>query len=80
MNTRILIVNLMNLHGQCGAWALRVMAAMQNEVVCEHRNCNLEVNPMGDCCTARGGCIAVPDGPGLGVEPDLKVIERFRVG
>lgn len=60
--------------------SLHVMAAMQNEVVCEHRNCNLEANPMGDWCTARDGYIAVPDGPGLGVEPDLEVIERFRVG
>ncbi len=60
--------------------SLHVMAAMHNEVVCEHRNCNLDANPMGDWCTARGGIIAVPDGPGLGVEPDLRVIERYRVG
>ncbi len=60
--------------------SLHVMAAMQNEVPCEHRNCSLEANPMGDWCTARDGYLAVPDGPGLGVEPELKLIERYRIG
>lgn len=70
----------MNVPWPSGTRALHARAAMQNEDVCEHRNCNLEANPMGDWCTARDGYIAVRGGPELGVEPDLEVMERFRVG
>jgi D-galactarolactone cycloisomerase len=59
--------------------SLHVMAAMQSEVPCEHRNCDLEAKPLGDWCSARDGYICVPDGAGLGVEPEMKVIERYRV-
>ncbi len=38
---------------------------------------------LSNMCTARvemvDGAIKVPDGPGLGVEPDGKVIARYRV-
>jgi L-alanine-DL-glutamate epimerase-like enolase superfamily enzyme len=30
--------------------------------------------------TAKGGKVSVPHGPGLGVEPDMKIIEYYRQG
>jgi len=29
---------------------------------------------------AREGKVCVPEGPGLGVEPDMKVVEKYRQG
>jgi L-alanine-DL-glutamate epimerase-like enolase superfamily enzyme len=33
----------------------------------------------GDAIVARDGQLTVPDGPGLGVEPDLDVIKEYAV-
>jgi hypothetical protein len=41
---------------------------------------DLEASPYHGAVRARGGRLAVPDGPGLGIEPDMKVIERYRLG
>lgn len=59
--------------------SLHVMAAMEREVLCEHRNCDLEASPLGEWVVARDGYLRVPDNPGLGVEIDAKVLERYRV-
>ena len=32
----------------------------------------------GDWLMARNGKVAVPDGPGLGCDPDMAVVERYR--
>lgn len=40
----------------------------------------LEASPYHDAVRARNGRLTVPGGPGLGVEPDLRVIERYRLG
>lgn len=40
----------------------------------------LEASPYHGAVRARDGRLAVPDGPGLGVDPDLDVIERYRLG
>ena len=37
-----------------------------------------EAYPFGEWQQARDGKVQVPQGPGLGVEPDLEVIERYR--
>lgn len=59
--------------------SLHVMAVLEKEVLCEHRNCDLEASPIGDWVVAQGGFLRVPDGPGLGVEPDLALLDRYRV-
>ncbi|MBV9735151.1 MAG: mandelate racemase/muconate lactonizing enzyme family protein [Acidisphaera sp.] len=41
---------------------------------------DLEASPFHDLVTAPGGMVPVPDGPGLGCDPDLSVLQRFRVG
>ncbi len=59
--------------------AIHVIAAMPNEVLCEHRFCDLEASPLGEAVVSRNGCLAVPDGPGLGFEVDQTVIEKYRI-
>jgi L-alanine-DL-glutamate epimerase-like enolase superfamily enzyme len=60
--------------------AIHVIAAMSEEVACEHRFCDLEASPLGEAVVSRNGRLAVPDGPGLGFEVDEKVIAKYRVG
>jgi L-alanine-DL-glutamate epimerase-like enolase superfamily enzyme len=38
----------------------------------------LEASPFGTWTDAVGGKVKVPDGPGLGCDPDLAVVERYR--
>ena len=41
---------------------------------------DLEASPYHDAVRPKDGKLAVPAGPGLGLEPDLAVIERYRLG
>jgi D-galactarolactone cycloisomerase len=41
---------------------------------------DLEASPYHDAVRARDGTLTVPAGPGLGLEPDMAVIERYRLG
>ena len=59
---------------------IHLIAAMPNEVPCEHRFCDLAASPLGDAVLARDGSLAVPDGPGLGFEVDWSVIGKYRRG
>jgi L-alanine-DL-glutamate epimerase-like enolase superfamily enzyme len=59
--------------------ALHVIAAMPGEVLCEHRYGDLAVRPLGGWTEAEDGFLRVPDGPGLGVDPDLGAVARYRV-
>jgi L-alanine-DL-glutamate epimerase-like enolase superfamily enzyme len=38
----------------------------------------LEASPFGPWLSAVGGKVKVPDGPGLGCDPDMAVVERYR--
>ena len=58
---------------------IHVIASLPHEVWCEHRFCDLEASPLGDAVVARDGRLAVPDGPGLGITVDRRVIEKYRV-
>ncbi|MEE8515986.1 MAG: mandelate racemase/muconate lactonizing enzyme family protein [Alphaproteobacteria bacterium] len=62
------------------AATIHLIAAMAEDTPCEHRFCDLEANPLGDACEAEDGQLRVPQGPGLGVEIDLAVVERYRAG
>ena len=59
--------------------AVHVIAAQKDDMLCEHRYGDLAAKPLGDWTEARDGHLRVPDGPGLGIEVDLAVIERYRV-
>jgi L-alanine-DL-glutamate epimerase-like enolase superfamily enzyme len=40
----------------------------------------LEASPYHDAVRARGGMVSVPTGPGLGLDPDMAVLDRYRLG
>jgi D-galactarolactone cycloisomerase len=41
---------------------------------------DLEASPYHDAVRAKQGKITVPNGPGLGLEPDMDVVNRYRLG
>jgi L-alanine-DL-glutamate epimerase-like enolase superfamily enzyme len=57
---------------------LHVLATM-DDAMCERFYCDLEVSVLGDAIDVRDGTMRVPDGPGLGITVDERVIERYRV-
>jgi L-alanine-DL-glutamate epimerase-like enolase superfamily enzyme len=59
--------------------SIHCIAALPRESLVERYDCDFAVNPLHDAIQPRDGRIAVPQGPGLGVEPDAKVIEQLRV-
>ncbi len=58
--------------------AIHMIAAMDGDVVCEHRFCDLGGQPIGDANVSKNGRLSVPQGPGLGISVDEKVLARFR--
>jgi L-alanine-DL-glutamate epimerase-like enolase superfamily enzyme len=58
--------------------ALHVNAALGQGSLVEWRYFDLEARLYGDAAVPREGSIAVPLGPGLGLDPDPEVIRRYR--
>jgi L-alanine-DL-glutamate epimerase-like enolase superfamily enzyme len=58
---------------------LHVLAAVVQEMLVERLYVELEASLFGKFTDAREGIMTVPDGPGLGCEPDAAVIARYRV-
>jgi D-galactarolactone cycloisomerase len=58
---------------------LHVLAAAPQEMLVERLYVDLEASLFGELVTARQGMMTVPDGPGLGCDPDDAVIDRYRV-
>jgi L-alanine-DL-glutamate epimerase-like enolase superfamily enzyme len=46
----------------------------------EWRYFDLEARLYGERFVPRGGSVEVPQGPGLGADPDEAVIRRYRLG
>jgi D-galactarolactone cycloisomerase len=59
--------------------SLHILASMPADTPYERLFVNLEAYLFGDWQEAKSGMMRVPEGPGLGCDPDLSVIERFRV-
>jgi D-galactarolactone cycloisomerase len=59
--------------------SLQLLGAWPQESLIEWLYFDLEQTLYGDAIAPRNGQIAVPQGPGLGLDPDSKVIERYRV-
>jgi len=57
---------------------LQVLAAAPQETLVERLYVDLEASLFGEFTDAREGMMTVPDGPGLGCDPDASVIKRFR--
>jgi D-galactarolactone cycloisomerase len=60
--------------------SIHIVASLSTDTLLENIYANLEANPFGDAMLARDGKVPVPQGPGLGVEPDMKVVEKYRQG
>jgi L-alanine-DL-glutamate epimerase-like enolase superfamily enzyme len=58
--------------------ALHCAAAFQTTPLLEWRFFDLEMPPLGPAMQPRNGRIRIPEGPGLGADPDPKVIEKYR--
>jgi L-alanine-DL-glutamate epimerase-like enolase superfamily enzyme len=57
---------------------LHVLAAKQRESALERFFCELALMPYGASVPVVDGGVEVPDAPGLGADPELELIERFR--
>jgi L-alanine-DL-glutamate epimerase-like enolase superfamily enzyme len=60
--------------------SLHLAAAFAPGVAFELFFGDLEASPYHEAVRAREGRVGVPAGPGLGVEPDMAVFERYRLG
>ena len=58
---------------------LHVIAARLPDSMCERFYCELEATPLGEAIDAHNGHMRVPQGPGLGIDVDERIIERYRV-
>jgi len=60
--------------------SIHCIAAMATESPVERFYCDFADNPLGEAIHPKGGRIAVPQGPGLGVDPDPRLLEKLRTG
>jgi L-alanine-DL-glutamate epimerase-like enolase superfamily enzyme len=58
--------------------SLHLIAALPNDVTVERLAIDLEASPFGDFIDIKDGAMRVPQGPGLGVDPDPALIARYR--
>lgn len=58
---------------------MQILAALPEDIALEYCYCTIADHPLGDAVLARHGEIALPDGPGLGRDPDPDLLERFRI-
>lgn len=59
---------------------VHVQAALLDDPLIEVFWANLEASPFDPWIRPVNATMKVPQGPGLGVDPDLSVVERYRVG
>jgi L-alanine-DL-glutamate epimerase-like enolase superfamily enzyme len=60
--------------------SLHLSAALAPGVPFELFFGDLQASPYHDAVRARNGQLSVPTGPGLGIEPDMAIIEKYRLG
>jgi len=59
--------------------SIHVCAAQAREAWVERFYCDFDVTPFGDAIDPRGGRIAIPQGAGIGVDPDPAVLKRLAI-
>lgn len=61
--------------------SIHCIAALPGDSLVERYDADFAVNPMHDAIMPdKDGCLPVPQGPGLGVDPDLDIVAKLRVG
>ena len=58
--------------------SIHCIAAMASPTLVERFYCDFAENPLGDAIHPKNGRIAVPQGPGLGVDPDPRLLDKLR--
>jgi len=64
--------------GQGYLASLHLAASLPQAVPFERLFLDLETSPLSPWTEAKDGTLRVPDGPGLGCDPDMKLVERYR--
>jgi D-galactarolactone cycloisomerase len=60
--------------------SMHCIAAMAADSLVERFDCDFKETPMGDWINPKkNGCYDLPQGPGLGVDPDPKLIKKLRI-
>ena len=60
--------------------SIHIVASLSTDTMLENIYANLEASPYGNSMVAKNGRVRVPTGPGLGVEPDMGIVEKYRQG
>ena len=60
--------------------SIHLVASLATDTLLENIYANPEASPYGDAMLAADGRVRVPTGPGLGVEPDMAIVEKYRHG
>ncbi len=60
--------------------SIHLVASLATDTLLENIYANLEASPYGNAMLAEGGTVKVPSGPGLGIEPDMAIVEKYRQG
>lgn len=58
---------------------LHITATFADETMIEYSYADLGANPLGNAVIQRAGRLSVPQGPGLGFDPDAEIVHQFRV-
>jgi L-alanine-DL-glutamate epimerase-like enolase superfamily enzyme len=58
---------------------LHITGAMQGDVLFERLYLDLKESPFSPWTEAQDGSVGIPQAPGLGCDPDMAVVERYRV-
>lgn len=59
--------------------SLQLLAAAEEEELFEYLYIEREADIFGDLPVPRNGRVAIPDGPGIGLEPDPAQVERYSI-
>jgi L-alanine-DL-glutamate epimerase-like enolase superfamily enzyme len=59
--------------------SIHCIAALPRQSLVECYDCDFDANPLHDAIQPRDGRIAVPQGAGLGVDPDVNLLQQLRV-
>ena len=59
--------------------SIHACAAQPRETWVERFYCDFNETPFGDAINPRNGRIAIPQGPGLGIDPDPALLKKFAV-
>ena len=60
--------------------SIHIVASLPTDTLLENIYANLEASPYGDAMVAKDGRVRVPTGPGLGVDPDMAIVAKYRQG